>query len=104
MTAKTKTSNAGYIKSKMLLRNILEDFEANGLPNQTYLEEKINLLERLVMLYSTQSRNPQILPRHRARARDLEQNAVGLINGIKFGISFMLHKDMNLAEMESGNE
>jgi hypothetical protein len=49
-------------------------------------------------MWEARSTDPALTSRQRARNRDLVQNAAGLINGIKFGISFLLHKDEDLTK------
>lgn len=89
------------VKSKFLLRRLLTEFPPDGeLPNLKYLETQIDHLINMSEFYRAQSRDPRLPARIRARARDLSQNAQGLINGIKFGISFWLHKDVDLADPE----
>ena len=85
--------------SKFLLKKIMEEFTqsyGSGLPNQAYLEHNLDLLQKQAGFYETQSKNPQLPPRVRARNRDLMQNAIGLMKGIEFGIAFMLQTEENL--------
>jgi len=93
------------IASKYILDKALKEFSHSfeSLPNLRYLEAYLKRLEGLRVLYSTQSTNIDIPPRIRARSRDLEQNTMGLINGIKFGISFMLNKDKVLEDEYTKN-
>lgn len=86
------------IKAKLLLRELLQNFEPRkeGVSNEEYLDEQLKHLETVRVTYRARSSDARIPARLRARARDLEQNAAGLINGIKFGISFILHKDEQL--------
>ena len=88
--------------SKILLKYIYTQFPdgINNLPNEDYLHFQLDRLEKLRMNYHGQSVNREVLPRHRARARDLEQNCAGLIAGIKFAISFAHFRDVDLAKME----
>jgi hypothetical protein len=89
------------IASKYILKKLVDDFKIpQDIPNQEYLETKVDMLNRMSAIYKSQSRNPQYSARQRARARDLEHNCLGLINGIKFGISFWLHADVDLMKME----
>jgi len=87
--------------AKFLLKKVLADFDKlKDLPNQKYLEFQINRLEQMLIVYRASSSNKALPARIRARSRDLEQNCVGLINGIKFSISFWQHKNKDLAELE----
>ena len=70
--------------------------------NRVYLEERLKQLSLAAVNFNSQASNPDIPARLRARARDMEQNATGLINGIKFGISFMLHANGDLLLKEFG--
>lgn len=88
-----------HLASKFLLRQVLKEYDQEtqkGLPNQEFLEKQIERLNGLLVYYRAQSIDARLPPRIRARSRDLQQNVMGLINGIKFGISFMLHKDTTL--------
>ena len=92
--------------SKLLLAKVLEEFESSyesGLPNQVYLEHHLEILQKQAGFYETQSKNPDLPPRIRARNRDLMQNALGLIKGIEFGIAFMLQTDVDLDALVSKN-
>ena len=87
--------------SETILKKLSDDFDIKTtVPNQEYLETQLNRLQRMVLIYKTQSSDTKLSGRQRARARDLEQAATGMINGIKFSISFWLHKDENLMELE----
>lgn len=87
--------------SKFVLRKLLADFETlKDMPNQKYLEFQIKRLEQMLVVYRASSCNKALPARIRARSRDLEQNCLGLINGIKFSISFWQNKNTNLAELE----
>lgn len=91
--------------SKEILEKIFDDFEiAEDLSNKEYLEKHLLHLEGLVFNYKRQSENPDISSHERARARDYEQNCIGLINGIRFGISFLEFKDVDLMEIVNGVE
>lgn len=92
------------IASKFILRKLLSEFDKEkDLPNQEYLEAQLKRLNQMSGIYNTQSSNVNLSPRQRARARDLEQNCLGLINGIKFGISFWLHENEDLNALEAKN-
>lgn len=91
--------------SKFLLRSLLEDFDVESFEtNQKYLEDQISRLERMQLVYLSQSIDKKVPPRIRARARDLEQNSMGLINGIKFALSFMMQKDEDLDKLVQGSK
>ena len=66
------------------------------LPNEEYLDTYIIYLESLALGYKRESENREVSQLQRARARDFEQNCYGLINGIKFGISFFYYRDIDL--------
>jgi len=87
--------------SATILKKFVEEFDVNTpVPNQEYLESQLNRLQRMAMIYKTQSSDTKLSGRQRARARDLEQATNGMLNGIKFSISFWLHKDTDLMELE----
>ena len=87
--------------SKLILSEAFENFSIReDLPNKKYLETYITYLEKMVKSYKLQSEDKNVSNLVRARARDIEQNCVGLINGIKFGISFFEHKDIDLLKQE----
>ena len=80
----------------------LTDFDTNIVKEQVleqnieYLEKTIISLEALCVKAKTESQTAGT-SRARAAARDTEKSAAGLINGIKFAISFMLYgKEENL--------
>lgn len=88
------------IKGAKILKKLLADFEKyKDLPNQEYLEFQIRRLNQMSTVYKTQSVNSELSARQRAKARDLEQRTLGLINGIKFGISFWLHENEDLMKI-----
>jgi len=86
--------------SKFLLKKMLDEFKPSleGLSKENieYLEQQLKYLNGMAAAYKEQSRNPAVLSRHRARARDLEQNAIGLMAGIKFSLSLLLYNDYEL--------
>lgn len=84
--------------SSVLLRKLLQNFDKtkNNLPNEKYLNECLEHLNRMAGIYKLRSQQDDLIARHRARARDLEQNAIGLLNGIKFALAFMNHKEGEL--------
>lgn len=90
------------ITSKMLLKYVINEFpkDIKDLPNEDYLKYQIQRLERLRLQYRGQSINKDTLPRHRARARDLEQSIAGMVAGIKFAISFQHFRGHDLMQME----
>lgn len=86
-------------ESKILLEKLLNGFDlSKDRPNKEYLETQITHLHRMVATYKHQSTNPDLSTRNRAMARDLEQNCLGLINGIMFALSFIEHADVNLLQ------
>lgn len=88
--------------SKIILSEAFENFSIReDLPNKEYLETYITYLEKMIKSYKLQSEDKNVSNLVRARARDIEQNCVGLINGIKFGISFFEHKDIDLLNQEN---
>ena len=85
-----------------IFKKLITDFNLDvDIPNQQYLETQLAKLERMRILYRTQSKNPKLAARQRARARDQELATTGMITGIKFSISFWLHKDQDLMKMEN---
>jgi len=94
----TEEKDPNKISRQILNKMLKEDFTCTrqDLPNREYLEKNLLYLERMAISYRNQSEDSQLSPRSRASARDLLQNCYGLINGIKFGISFLDHKDVNL--------
>jgi len=91
------------LTARLLLGQLLEsdqivmhqNFPKN---NQQYLEAQIAKLEAIADHHHSISVSLSHPARVRARSRDMEQSCTGLINGIKFGISFMLGLDRDLAE------
>lgn len=81
--------------SRINIRKILREFDPKETKfnHRDYLEGQLNNLEKMVISYRVQSQNKELSPRIRARSRDLEQNAMGLLNGIKFALSFLDHQD-----------
>ena len=83
--------------SRFLLGKLLDEFDINSQRvNREYLQHQLQRLALNASTYREQSQNPDVAPSHRARARDLEQNAYGLINGIKFALSFLDNKLFDL--------
>jgi len=79
---------------KKLFKKIMDDFDpAKDRTNKEYLESQLIFLNRMVYTYRNNSTDSKFSPRNRARARDLEQNCLGLINGIRFAISFIEYED-----------
>lgn len=88
-------------ESKMILQKLLNSFDvAKDRPNQKYLESQLTLLNSMVLRYKSQSTNPKLSARNRAKARDLEQNCLGLINGIMFALSFLEREHIDLMKSE----
>jgi hypothetical protein len=82
----------------------LSDFEPEKVKEQVleanieYLEKTMARLEGLMVKCHGDSQTASTA-RARAIARDTEKSVAGLINGIKYGISFLLHgKEVNLNE------
>lgn len=88
--------------SRMLLEQLVDDFDVRHMemPNQEYLEYQLGKLDEVLIGYRAQSKNPKLAPKDRARARDRVQAVTGMIKGIKFSISFWLHKDQDLLKLE----
>ena len=84
--------------SRINIKRVLEDFDATNLKvnHKDYLEGTLKNLENMILSYRVESQNQKLPPRIRARARDLEQNAMGLLNGIKFSLSFVYHQDKEI--------
>lgn len=78
--------------SRLLVRSWLKNFNFDDHEGSDQLEREINKLEYLRSSYKSNSTDPKITARARARARDLEQNAAGLISGIKWALSFIEHR------------
>lgn len=92
--------------SKKILNDLFENnsFEIReDFPNKEYLETHLLYLERMLVLYKNSSENPSLQPRARCHSRDLMQNCIGLINGIKYALSFLDYKDVNLFEYDENN-
>lgn len=90
------------IKSRILLAEILKEFNEfkNKTSNKEYLEFQIGKLERTRTAYESNSKNPKLKPRDRARARDYAQNLSGIVAGIKFSLSFLAFDDSDLIKLE----
>ncbi len=90
-----------------LVKTWTADFKAESVKNAV-LEGNVEYLEKtLVSLeaHRTKCENDQKTAntaRARAVARDTEKTLVGFINGVKFGISFLLYgKEGNLSETDN---
>ncbi len=99
--SKNKKNNQ---ESQALVYAWLSDFEPKKVQGQVlesnieYLEKTMTRLEGLMMKCHGESQTASTA-RARAIARDTEKSVAGLINGIKYGISFLLHgKEVNLDE------
>ena len=95
-------------ESQALVYAWLSEFEPNKVQGQVlesnieYLEKTMSRLEGLMMKCHGDSKTASTA-RARAIARDTEKSVSGLINGIKYGISFLLHgKEVNLNEDNNG--
>jgi hypothetical protein len=84
--------------AKHVLKKYVDEFTTEGLnlKNLGYLDFHLGRLERMQAVWEANSQDPQFSVRQRARSRDLSQCAQGLVNGIKFGISFIQHQDTDL--------
>jgi hypothetical protein len=71
------------------------------MPNKEYLDSYLTFLNGKVLTYRRISEDASVSAIERASARDLEQNCIGLINGIKFGIAFLDSKSIELIEKNS---
>lgn len=87
-----------------LMSQWLSNFDANIVKNSV-LKENISYLEKTIVnletlcLKSKEESQKASTSRARARARDTEKTIEGLINGIKFSISFMHYgnkEDLNV--------
>ena len=93
--------------SKQILNKMFKekfDFIREDLPNKDYLEANLTYLDRMAIQYKNQSEDLTATPTSRSSARDLLQNCIGLSNGIKFSLSFLDHKDVNLFEYQEPGE
>jgi len=95
------TTTSADTKSRWLLKTFLDEFSLEavkeaGCRNIDYLDFQIKRLESMRTGWDTTSRNLSLSVRKRQRARDLAQNAAGLLAGLKFGISFIVHQDKDL--------
>jgi hypothetical protein len=82
-----------------LVQAVLSEFyNLKDLPNKEYLERLLTNLEAQKEAATATSTNPEVSSRMRAKARDTQMQVTGLINGIKFGISFWLYKDQDLSQ------
>jgi hypothetical protein len=87
-------------ESKILIEKLLDEFDPTKQPsNQAYLESQIDMLNKLAIQYRTRSKDSGSSARNRSISRDMEQNCLGLINGIMFALSFIEHKNIDLANM-----
>ena len=84
-------------ESMKLIQKLLKDFDPKSQPsNQKYLEQQLDMLNKLAVTYKCRSHDTSSSVRNRAIARDMEQNCYGLINGIMFALSFIEHRDVDL--------
>jgi hypothetical protein len=56
--------------------------------NREYLDDWVQRVEKMCLVYASRSTDLRLSPRLRARNRDLEQNARGILAGLKFAIAF----------------
>jgi hypothetical protein len=73
------------------LRAALSEFEKNFSQSKhpEYLQEWVEKVENLRKSYTERSHDAKLSPRIRARNRDLEQSALGILVGIKFSLLYM---------------
>lgn len=86
------------IKSKIILSKVFSEEAFDALKKapedkKKNLEEMLGRLQIMSVGYKSQSMDLNLKPRHRARARDYEQNALGLINGILFALATIYDQD-----------
>lgn len=81
--------------SKIILQRILDSHLALSEEPFGTIKEDLAKIERMAEVYRNTSSDISLQPRHRARARDLEQNAIGLINGIKYALAMLGHAEIN---------
>jgi hypothetical protein len=86
------------VKSKIILSKIFSDaaheiFDCVESDKKKTLEDMVGRLQILSASYKSQSSDVNLKPRHRARARDYEQNANGLVNGILFAVATLYGED-----------
>ena len=79
--------------SKIILKRILDLHLASEEEPYSAIKEDLAKIERMAEVYRNTSSDICLQPRHRARARDLEQNAIGLINGIKYALAMLGYTD-----------
>jgi hypothetical protein len=71
--------------------------------NIVYLEKMMERLEGLMVKAAGESKTASTA-RARAIARDTEKSTAGLLNGIKFGISFLLYGEKENLNEDSNSE
>jgi hypothetical protein len=80
------------------LINRADDFTPET--NVEYLENSLGTVESFLTDSATRSVDSTLPPRTRAYYRDKHQNALGLLNGMKFALSFLFHKDVDLRDIK----
>lgn len=91
----TKVDN--IVESLDILKDMLNNFDVLGdRPNRDYLKKYLDHLEQSSLSYENMSIDPNTSIIDRANARDLYKTCCGLINGIKFALSFIEYKDGEL--------
>jgi hypothetical protein len=86
-------------EAKEILTTLLEGFDVTkDRPNQEYLEEQLLMLDRMAITFRQNSTDLNQTPRNRAIARDKEQTCLGIINGIKFALSFLERSNLDLTK------
>jgi hypothetical protein len=90
--------------SKDILKSFIDEFDIKkGRPNKEYLEFQLNRLENMADKFGLLSISKDQPTFIRARNRDKHQNVLGIINGIKFALSYMEHQHVDLMEKEGLN-
>ena len=68
----------------------------HDMPNREYLESYLSFISKKIYSYRQTSESLEFSDMERAKARDLEQNFIGLVHGIKFAIAFLDSKSIDL--------
>lgn len=80
--------------AESLLQDLLKNFEkCSTMSGSEYLNNHLLRLEHSKEVFRGNSIDPKLSPRARAKARDSQKLCEGLIGGIKFGLSFLVHKE-----------
>lgn len=85
------------LESLDILKDMLNTFDLlKDRPNKEYLKKYLDYLEQTSLSYENVSIDPNVSIINRSAARDLYKTCCGLINGIKFALSFIECKDGDL--------